>query len=103
MLRNFQFNVWLKVLLLSLSIALLTWLLQTTSMFVTEVIVGFVVVYQIYDLVQYVERTNRRLANIFEAIRYSDFTRSFSMRKSHDGQSRLKYAAYTGKLPRAFQ
>ncbi|MFN8353121.1 MAG: ATP-binding protein [Spirosomataceae bacterium] len=81
MLRNFQFNVWLKVLLLSLSIALLTWLLQTTSMFVTEVIVGFVVVYQIYDLVQYVERTNRRLANIFEAIRYSDFTRSFSMRK----------------------
>ena len=35
----------------------------------------------IYDLVLYVECTNRRLSNIFEAIKYSDFTRSFSMRQ----------------------
>lgn len=81
LLRNFQLNVWFKVLLLSISIGVLVWLFITSGMVVGQLMVGLLVAYQIYDLIQYVERTNRRLANIFEAIRYSDFTRSFSMRK----------------------
>ena len=50
-------------------------------MVVTKFMVLVITGLLIYDLVLYVERTNRRLSNIFEAIKYSDFTRSFSMRQ----------------------
>jgi len=38
-----------------------------------------VIIYQIYEIIRYVEKTNRLLKNFLESIRYSDFTRNFQV------------------------
>ncbi|MFC2091064.1 PAS domain-containing sensor histidine kinase, partial [Bacteroidota bacterium] len=38
------------------------------------------IVYQVWSLIRYVDRTNRELANFLESIRYSEFTRTFSLK-----------------------
>ena len=49
-----------------------------TEKYVSGVIISLLVVYQIYELYQYVLETNRKLTRFLEAVRYSDFTAGFS-------------------------
>lgn len=48
--------------------------------YVTPLLIGIAILYLIYNLITYVEQTNRELTNFFESIRFADFTRSFKGR-----------------------
>jgi nitrogen fixation/metabolism regulation signal transduction histidine kinase len=54
------------------------YLLSTTDLYVTISIVGLIFVYQVYGLIQYVDKTNRDLARFLSSIKYEDFSQSFS-------------------------
>ena len=76
--KNFRFQIVFRVLLISANLYIFFHLLFQTSLFATTVIVGIVFIYQITTLIRYVELTNRNLTRFLNAIRYSDFSQSFS-------------------------
>ena len=76
--RRFRIQVILRLLLLTLSFFLLFYLLDKTRYNVTAVILTAVILIQLIFLIRYVERTNRKLTQFLQSIKYSDFSSSFS-------------------------
>jgi two-component system nitrogen regulation sensor histidine kinase NtrY len=79
--KQFRVNVIFRVLLLTVSCLLLFLTLNSTFIF-TPILVVALIVYEVWSLIRYVDRTNRELANFLESIRYSEFTRTFSIRET---------------------
>ena len=76
--KNFRIHCIIRVLLLGASIYLFFYLLLQTTLYATIVIVGSIIVYQIYSLIHYVEKTNRDLTRFLEAIKHTDFSQTFT-------------------------
>jgi len=76
--KNFRFNVIIRILLLGATIYLLLYLYSQTSLYATMLIVAAIIVYQIYALLLYVEKTNKDLTRFLQAIRHTDFSQTFS-------------------------
>jgi two-component system, NtrC family, nitrogen regulation sensor histidine kinase NtrY len=76
--RRFRINCIIRVLLIGVSIALLIYLLAYTSLIATTFVVTLVIVYQVYALIVFVERTNRDVVRFLEAIEFADFSDQFS-------------------------
>ncbi|MDZ7289245.1 MAG: ATP-binding protein [candidate division KSB1 bacterium] len=76
--RNFRLNCIIRVVLLGATICLFFYLLWQTALYASLLIVAVVILYQIYSLIHYVEKTNRDLTRFLEAIKHSDFSQSFS-------------------------
>ena len=75
--RSFRIKGIIRVLLLSLTIFLFFFLLLKTELFAALIITGAVILYQIYSLIRFVDKTNRDLSRFFESIKYSDFSQTF--------------------------
>lgn len=76
--RNFKVVSIFRILLLCATIFLFFFSL-TTEYHVTSVIVGVIIIYEVYALIRFVDKTNRDLASFLESIRFSEFTRSFQV------------------------
>jgi two-component system nitrogen regulation sensor histidine kinase NtrY len=76
--KQFRFNIVLRVLLLTATCLALFITLNSTFTF-TPILVAGLIIYQVWSLIKYVDRTNRELAGFLESIRYSEFTRTFQM------------------------
>ncbi len=68
----------IRILLLAASIFLFFRSLEF-DLRVTPILVGIIILFQIYSLIRYVDRTNRDLTSFLESIRFSEFTRSFQI------------------------
>ncbi len=79
--KQFRFNVIFRVLGLTATCLLLFISLNSKFIFTPLLIIGLIV-YQVWALIRYVDRTNRELANFLESIRYSEFTRTFQMKEA---------------------
>lgn len=101
MYKTFQFNTWLRATLLTASMLLLAWLWLKSSYQITPIVFTLLVVFQIYELIHYINQTNRRLASFFEAFRYGDFTRTFVSPQSNDSFQQLAKAM--NKVMSSFQ
>jgi two-component system nitrogen regulation sensor histidine kinase NtrY len=77
-IKNFQLGVSLHTVLLSLLIFSFCFVLLKTNLYATLLIIGFLIILQIFTIIRYVTKTNRLLTRFFEAIKYSDFSQSFS-------------------------
>ncbi|HER09953.1 MAG TPA: ATP-binding protein [Bacteroides sp.] len=76
--KQFRFNIILRVLLITATCLALFITLNSTFTF-TPILVAGLIIYQVWSLIRYVDRTNRELASFLESIRYSEFTRSFQI------------------------
>jgi len=76
--KQFRFNIILRVLVLTATCLALFITLNSTYTF-TPILVAALVIYQVWSMIRYVDRTNRELASFLESIRYSEFTRSFQI------------------------
>jgi len=76
--KTFRIRILLRILLICLSFLIFFFLVQNTKLYATFLIVGTVVIYQIYSLFRFVEKSNRDLSRFFEALRHADFSQSFS-------------------------
>lgn len=77
--RHFRLVCILRVALLCATAYLFFYLIFQTTYYATLVIVGAWALYQVGALIHYVERTNRDLTRFLQAIRYEDFSQSFSL------------------------
>ncbi|NCC71883.1 MAG: GHKL domain-containing protein [Sphingobacteriia bacterium] len=76
--KNFRIHVVIRVLLIVASSFLFAYLIRYTEYSISAVILGFIIVYQVYALVSFVETTNRKLTGFLQSIKHADFSSSFT-------------------------
>ncbi len=75
--KKFRINCISRVILLGFSIFGFFFILFKTELYAALFILGLFILYQIYLLIHYIEKTNRDLTRFFVSIRYSDFAQTF--------------------------
>lgn len=78
--KNFRLICALRILLILVTIFVFFYLYYNTSYYVSLVVLFLLLLYQFFNLLHYVEKTNRYLRNFLESIRYADFSRSFQVK-----------------------
>lgn len=76
--KSFRLNIIVRVLIIILSIFLFYYSFSTNYIF-TPVIVGALIVYLVFLLIRFIDKTNRELTGFLESIRFSEFTRSVNL------------------------
>ena len=76
--KNFRLNIIVRILLLTASIFLFFYFLRT-DFHVTPVLIGIIIIFLVFSMIRYIDRTNRDLTSFLESIRFSEFTRSFQI------------------------
>ncbi len=75
--KRFSVLIFARTLLLCISVFGLFYLISDTHLYATTFILILIIFYQIFALIQFVQRTNREVARFFNSIKYSDFSQSF--------------------------
>ncbi|HAN76671.1 MAG TPA: ATP-binding protein [Bacteroidales bacterium] len=75
--KNFRYHIVFRVLAIAASIYLMLFVISLKTYYVTPILLLALVIYQLYSLVLFVEKSNRDITQFLESIRYSDFTRTF--------------------------
>ena len=75
--KNFRLVCILRVLFLGATFYLFFYLINRTILYAMMFITGVIIIYEIYSLIHYVERTNRDLTRFLDAIKYEDFSQTF--------------------------
>jgi len=78
--KNFRTILIIRVFSLVGNIFLIMWLLFSTRYYFTILLAVAIAIYQIYQLINYVETTNKLLTNFLESLKYADFSRTFEIR-----------------------
>ncbi|MEE9169417.1 MAG: ATP-binding protein [bacterium] len=90
--KHFRIICTVRVILLGATICLFFYLVFRTSLYATLLIVGGLILYQIYSLIRYVEKTNRDLTRFLESIQHADFSQTFSGNGLGSSFDKLKQA-----------
>jgi nitrogen fixation/metabolism regulation signal transduction histidine kinase len=91
-MKSFSVNIILRVALLLLTMSGLAFIFGRMELFFNHIILGMLLILQVYELIRYVQRTNRELAKLLLAIRNNDFTVSFSSMKQDRQFRELQHA-----------
>ncbi|HSD64486.1 MAG TPA: ATP-binding protein [Ignavibacteriaceae bacterium] len=75
--KNFRLNIILRVIVLGISITLLFYLILSTGLYASITVLILIIIYQLYSLIYFVEKTNRDLSRFLSAIEHSDFSQTF--------------------------
>lgn len=76
--KAFRTTVVIRVLFLVITMGLFVFLLEMDRFHISLLIVGILFISQVFLLIRYVERTNRKLIQFLQSVRHSDFASSFS-------------------------
>lgn len=76
--KHFRFQIIFRVIFLFVSFYLFFTLLFRTGLLATTFIIGSLIIFQVFSLIRFVEKTNQHLSRFLETIRHSDFSQSFS-------------------------
>jgi nitrogen fixation/metabolism regulation signal transduction histidine kinase len=77
--KHFRFICTTRIVLIAATVFLFFIFIFRTSLYAVTFITGLLIIVQIYSLIQYVEKTNKDLNRFFEAIRFEDFSQTFSI------------------------
>jgi len=88
--KNFRINCIIRILILALTIFVFFLILTQTQLYSALIIIGFLIIYQVYALIHYVEKTNRDLTRFLQSIKYSDFSLTFKNEKRGRSYDSLK-------------
>ena len=80
-MKNFKVNLIARILILTVSIFVLAYSIKENALLIWSILFLSVIVYQIYLLIRYVDKSNRELAYFLESITYSDFSQKFDFSK----------------------
>lgn len=99
-MKKFTINLIIRLLFIFISFFLLLYLFQYTTLLITPIFIGALIIFQIYSLVKYVDQTNRILARFFDSIKFSDFSQSFT--QLDQGKSFIELTKKLTKVQNAF-
>ncbi|MFY0688792.1 MAG: HAMP domain-containing histidine kinase [Cyclobacteriaceae bacterium] len=80
--KRFQLQVIGRVALLVLTMYLLASVIEGETSFLTKGLLIGVIIYQIYNLFQYLDRSNREVIGFLKSIQYDDFTHTYPKSKT---------------------
>jgi two-component system, NtrC family, nitrogen regulation sensor histidine kinase NtrY len=83
--KRFNVLITVRIGLLIANVVMLSSILGDARLFFNQVILGLVLIIQVYELLRFVNHTNRELTKFFLAIRHADF--SITFRKHSLGKS----------------
>src|SRR5687767_14662503 len=83
--RRFYFLVILRVLLLVVMIFAFVFVLGRADMIINHIIIASIIIIQVIEMINFVNRTNRELARLFNSIVHHDFAITF--REGNYGRS----------------
>ncbi|MFP4088895.1 MAG: sensor histidine kinase [Cyclobacteriaceae bacterium] len=92
-MKSFSVNIIIRVALLLLTMSGLAYIFGRMELFFNHIILGILLILQVYELIRYVQRTNRELAKLLLSIKNNDFTTSFNSLKQ-DRQFRELHDAF---------
>ena len=75
--KRFTFLIILRVALLLINIFILSFIFGDNRLFFNQIILFGILIIQVWELIRFVNHTNRELARLFLAIRHSDFSITF--------------------------
>ncbi|MTI32270.1 sensor histidine kinase [Xanthovirga aplysinae] len=90
--KNFKFNVVLRIIVISLNIFLFSYTFFTDTFFLTKLLVFGLLVYQVYNLLKFLDKTNQEVTSFLNAISFDDFTQSYSSDNGDGTTSELNEA-----------
>lgn len=76
--NRFRLYVLLRVIVLFLTVATFVYLIFFDQKYVTTAVTGFLILFEVFELFNYIENTNKKLKRFFDAIKYNDFNMSFT-------------------------
>jgi len=76
--RRFTIQTIFRVILILVNVSVLASIFGDDRLFFNQIILGVILAVQIWELIRFVNATNRELTKFFEAIRQSDFTINFT-------------------------
>ncbi len=76
--NRFRLLVLLRVIILFLTVAAFVYLIFFDQKYVTTVVTGFIIIFEVFELFNFIESTNKKLGRFFDAIKYNDFNMSFT-------------------------
>tara|TARA_R100000005_G_scaffold90897_1_gene62703 strand:+ start:952 stop:2307 length:1356 start_codon:yes stop_codon:yes gene_type:complete len=76
--NRFRIFVLIRVIVLFVTVATFVYLLFFDQKYVTTVVTGFLIIFEVFELFNYIESTNKKLTRFFDAIKYNDFNMSFT-------------------------
>lgn len=79
--KRFALLVIIRIVLLMLTMTALAFIFARTELFFNQIILLGIIIIQVSELIRFITHTNREIAKLLMAIRYSDFSISFKGRK----------------------
>lgn len=79
--KRFALLVVIRIVLLMLTMTALAFIFARTELFFNQIILLGVIIIQVSELIRFITHTNREIAKLLMAIRYSDFSISFKGKK----------------------
>lgn len=76
--NRFRLFVLVRVIILFLTVAAFVYLIFFDRKYVTTVVTGFLIIFEVFELFNYIESTNKKLKRFFDAIKYNDFNMGFT-------------------------
>lgn len=80
-MKRFSVQVVIRILLLVVTVVVFGWIFGDTRLFFNQIIVAIIGILQVWELIHFVNHTNRELSRLLLAIKHSDFAISFGQRK----------------------
>ena len=78
--RQFRLLCAIRVILIGATLFLFVYAVFQTKWYAVGFICGCLVLYQLYSLIHFIEKTNKDLTRFLQSIQYSDFSQTFSDR-----------------------
>ncbi len=79
--RNFKVSLIIRVGFIVASIFLMAELVHNDTFILTEILVSALIIFQVYSLVQFLDRTNKEIVSFLHSIKYDDFTHTYHTKK----------------------
>ena len=77
-MRRFSIQAIVRIALIVISTLLLSWIFGDTRLFFNQIIIILILSVQVWELIHFINHTNRELTRLFIAVKHSDFSITFN-------------------------
>jgi nitrogen fixation/metabolism regulation signal transduction histidine kinase len=77
-MKRFSILAITRIILIVANALLLAWIFGDMQLFFNQIILGLILVFQVWELIHFINHTNRELARLFMAVKHSDFSVTFN-------------------------
>ena len=77
-MKRFSILAIIRIILIVANVLLLSWIFGDMQLFFNQIILALILILQVWELIHFINHTNRELARLFMAVKHSDFSVTFN-------------------------